>query len=602
MKKVLLSIILVLSFTVGFCLTASASDTGYGSFTYVNPIYQDSAVTFAPYSMRAAVQETAEPIYHTTYADAAEELLAAMLDRKSSITIGYQTTNPQDSHVLNIYYEAFKHNGISDAGDYLRYNHGGTSYSFSSYRSGTVTYYTVTYTPMYYTTSVQEAELDAEIDRILSQLNLEGKDEYERSTAIYDYICQNVTYDYENLNDDTYTRKYTAYAALVDGTAVCQGYAALYYRMALEAGLDTRVIAGIGNGGPHAWNIVRIGDLYYNLDATWDADPASYDYYLKCDANFPSHSRDAEMLTPEFMTAYPMSSEDYVYPYLKGVCGENLTWRLDHDGTLTISGTGAMDDYGYMDGNRFTYWQTPWASCGDVKKLVIEDGVTSIGFAAFIDQIQLTEVSIGSSLQTIGDTAFFGCTSLSQIRFAGTPPTIGTYAFKNNNWATIDVTFICIEGTDGWTTPTWTSNGTSYNTVMQKRTPEIVVLAPNGIIEYTADTQTLTVSDSNPTCIVMYKDANGQYKTIEAAQNSNGNYNYGISDAESITIAVKGDYSGDGDVSVSDAKDLQKAILGKEDHRGTPDPVCDINGDGRITAIDLALIAAAALDKYQFAW
>ena len=55
MKKVLLSIILVLSFTVGFCLTVSASDTGYGSFTYVNPFYQDSEVPSASYSMRAAV-------------------------------------------------------------------------------------------------------------------------------------------------------------------------------------------------------------------------------------------------------------------------------------------------------------------------------------------------------------------------------------------------------------------------------------------------------------------------------------------------------------------------------------------------------------------
>lgn len=59
----------------------------------------------------------------------------------------------------------------------------------------------------------------------------------------------NVKYDYENLDDTDYKLKYTAYAALLNGTAVCQGYANLLYRMALEAGIDARFISGLGNGG-----------------------------------------------------------------------------------------------------------------------------------------------------------------------------------------------------------------------------------------------------------------------------------------------------------------------------------------------------------------
>ena len=78
-------------------------------------------------------------------------------------------------------------------------------------------------------------------------------------------------YDYTNLNDDNYKLKYTAYAAMCNGTAVCQGYSNLLYRMLLEAGVDCRIISGIGVSGGHAWNIVRLGDLYYNVDATWDS-------------------------------------------------------------------------------------------------------------------------------------------------------------------------------------------------------------------------------------------------------------------------------------------------------------------------------------------
>jgi len=124
---------------------------------------------------------------------------------------------------------------------------------------------------------------------------------------------------------------------------------------------------------------------------------------------------------------------------------------------------------------------------------------------------------------------------------------------------------------------------------------------PEYSLTFTAN-KTAVVSHTSA-CVVMAKTANDTYDKLTASYHEDVGYSFAIPDtAESITIAVKGDYSGDGDVSVSDAKDLQKAILGKEDHNGTPDPVCDINGDGRITAIDLALIAAAALDKFELSW
>lgn len=66
-----------------------------------------------------------------------------------------------------------------------------------------------------------------------------------------------------------------------------------------------------------------------------------------------------------------------------------------------------------------------------------------------------------------------------------------------------------------------------------------------------------------------------------------------------IQLYLLGDYDCNGIVEVTDAKSLQSAILGKSQYQEMAQYTCDINGDGRITAIDLALIAAAALGKYQ---
>ncbi len=73
----------------------------------------------------------------------------------------------------------------------------------------------------------------------------------------------------------------------------------------------------------------------------------------------------------------------------KGSCGENLTWEISKDGTLTISGNGPMEDYEYDYNGGYT---TPWYDYREiVKKVVIENGVTTIGYEAFQDFENITE-------------------------------------------------------------------------------------------------------------------------------------------------------------------------------------------------------------------
>ena len=106
-----------------------------------------------------------------------------------------------------------------------------------------------------------------------------------------------------------------------------------------------------------------------------------------------------------------------------GTCGDNLTWTLDSEGTLTISGTGAMTDY-------INDSKAPWySSCSSIKSAIIESGVTTIGESAFFDCSRLTSVTIPDSVTTIGERAFFRCYSLTSVTIPDSVTSIGSGRF-----------------------------------------------------------------------------------------------------------------------------------------------------------------------------
>ena len=110
--------------------------------------------------------------------------------------------------------------------------------------------------------------------------------------------------------------------------------------------------------------------------------------------------------------------------YDSGSCGENVTWTLTADGTLTISGTGAMTDYTYDS-------RSPWYSCRTyIKRVVMQQGVTSIGDHAFWDCSGLTSVTIPDGVTSIGGDAFSGCTALTSVTIPGSVTSIGGGAFS----------------------------------------------------------------------------------------------------------------------------------------------------------------------------
>ena len=112
-----------------------------------------------------------------------------------------------------------------------------------------------------------------------------------------------------------------------------------------------------------------------------------------------------------------------------GTCGDNLTWVLTSDGTLTISGSGAMEDYSVSTQTGGSI--EPWSGYRDtIVSVVIPDSVTSIGAYAFRACTSLSSVSIPDSVTSIGRNAFCVCTSLESLVIPDSVTSIGDYAFN----------------------------------------------------------------------------------------------------------------------------------------------------------------------------
>ena len=252
--------------------------------------------------------------------DAADVLREGLKARENVIEVGFSTDQLDMDYindvVNNIVSSAFSHTRVPTEGDYLLWQFKDWECGASYGIMGGQYYLVFTFIFNYYTDAQQEAEMDAAVAELLAELNPQGRD-YDKIKTVYDWICDNVVYDYDNLFDDSYMLKHTAYAALMHGTSVCQGYALLLYRLALEMGIDCRVIAGDTDGdgwSDHNWNIVALDDLYYNLDATWDTNFAAndnYQFFLRSDDNMMDHARDLAYQDDGFYSMHPMSETDY---------------------------------------------------------------------------------------------------------------------------------------------------------------------------------------------------------------------------------------------------------------------------------------------------
>ena len=113
---------------------------------------------------------------------------------------------------------------------------------------------------------------------------------------------------------------------------------------------------------------------------------------------------------------------DYSWAF-SGNTGNGLSYSLDDDGTLTISGNGPMADSGNYDSTYYSFRDR-------IVKIVIEPGVTSIGSGTFKYLYNLKEISLPDTLTKIGERAFTGCSALTSVEIPGSVTEIGDFAFK----------------------------------------------------------------------------------------------------------------------------------------------------------------------------
>lgn len=107
-----------------------------------------------------------------------------------------------------------------------------------------------------------------------------GLDEFGREEYLFDYLTGHCAYDNAAAADQSQWQAYTAYGALVGGSAVCEGYSRAMLMLAGYAGLPSVLIRGVSDGVPHMWNGIRIGGNWYHLDVTWcDSTKLIYNYF-----------------------------------------------------------------------------------------------------------------------------------------------------------------------------------------------------------------------------------------------------------------------------------------------------------------------------------
>lgn len=246
-----------------------------------------------------------------------------MLERKEKIVIDYYGKDYKsifqsfkNEEFLN-YIGTLDDVRTSDDFDYMVHN---ISYikTGMKYGSGSSAQFTINIT---WRESLGELQyVNLRVADIIKKCNIENIDSvYERIKVLHDYIVENVEYDVSLKNEN-------AYSAIKEGSSTCQGYSLLFYKLLAEAGIKSRYITGTGisskDTGPHGWNIVKIGGVWYNVDVTWD-DPVylngsgtnkevSYEYFLKGSRSFDdSHKRDEQFLAKEFTSKHPTSGADF---------------------------------------------------------------------------------------------------------------------------------------------------------------------------------------------------------------------------------------------------------------------------------------------------
>lgn len=395
---------------------------------------------------------------------------------------------------------------------------------------------------------------------VLTEMSRAGvTSEYEMALWLHDKVAELVVYDGAGVTEGgTGLNHQTAYGALVDGKAVCAGYARLYQYLLQCAGIPAWTLRGdsvnpvTGQSVPHAWNLMWLNDgqdcLY--ADVTWD-DQGEYlfhlyfarDYYAFSGNGVNSgHVPDAEY----FAAKLPVCDADCTEQHIYGT--ENII-----AGTVTAAAVA--------------------------ERLVLqEDGQTFIGKFYDPDDKIAAWIAGAENLQALMQALGLNGCSVSYISVGGSTAGIELQVMLKSN------------------TP-----------VTPPETPPVTPPAENvtvnciSTISYTVSGSVVTV-DHEAACKVGYLDS-GEYKAVAAAANGDGTYSFTVpTGVTEVLLVVKGDVNGDGKSNSSDYGRLNAAILEKISLTQEASFAADVNGDGKANSSDYGRMNAVILEKTSLTW
>ena len=360
-----ISLILLLSVLLSLPLPAAAAERGISSGSVTNPIYSDYSVPAgSETSASKGADSPSQPshveadVLEATYLsvrDAAEQLRIAMMNRSRSQsalnTLKSIAEGSPDSEtakkaqrllneasekntIISLYITVPNYWAVDTAknnwlyadffpmaysqelakgaydGDYLQWTWNSLSWFLVS-SSGNNYHFLIDI--KHYTTRSEEQLVQSRVSEILSGLGVASKTPYAAYSVLYDYLVSTVSYDYGS-SYGLYT--YTAYGAVKNHTAVCQGFATLFYALCRQAGLPARIMYTPRGFSPgHAWNVVKLGKQWYCTDCTWEVvNGTGRKYFLAGTDRFEQeqlHTRAGELTTSAFNSTYPLSRLDY---------------------------------------------------------------------------------------------------------------------------------------------------------------------------------------------------------------------------------------------------------------------------------------------------
>ena len=327
--------------------------------------------------------------------------------------------------------------------------------------------------------------------------------EYDREKLLHDRLAEKVVYD----GSGTYA--HSAYGALVQGKAVCDGYAKAFQTVLRRAGIRSFLITGSSvnpsTGVPegHAWNAVRIDGKYYHVDVTWDdqGENIFYAYFNKTTAAIrEDHTIDT--------TAYALpvcSSEDADYFVVNG--GRMPAFGSDAVAALLKAGGGTARLYCTGDRKAFA------------AALVAEANVRALAQAlGYTGNVRCSYVTLGRefiyTLQGTGNTV--GTLSGTVKSFGPTTDTVTVQLFKSGSSSAAYNT--TVKGNSASYTISGVASGTYTMKVSKKNhvTREYTVTVTAGT--KTQNAQIHLVGDVNLDGVVSIKDCSRLFKHVNKTQ------------------------------------------------------------------------------------